>query len=275
MLNVRCLLAFLLLTFAAEAQDTWDTVSIDPHIEFTLPAEYSRTENPDMLDIQAFGNSSIMRILKIPQPETNIETTDGIKRFYESHRDMVLTRPNARLLAHKHEMTGDLKTYVFTAELNNEGVAHTQQSRLLFANHVLYVFTYGTTSEEWYSHHVEYKRFMTGIKFINLDPDDQLTIPNSNVLFGEMLGTILRYSFIAAAVLSLILWFRKKYTLVKRIKNIFGIVFMVLGGFNIVIGSANFLFGNNQWPMVIMGIVFVIIGYGLKKIPVPIRKEVG
>jgi hypothetical protein len=269
MLNLRYLFLFYLLPVVVTAQDNWTTVTIDSNIELSLPAQYSKNENPEMLDIQAFGNSSIMRFLKIPQPQAQIESVDGLKRYYESYRDMLLTSSNAKLLSDDHEMTGgDLATYLFTVEADNQGIPETQQSRLLFAHGTLYVFTFGTSSKEWHHHQAEHKRFMTGATFINLDPEDQLTVPNANERFGETLGTIFKYSFIAAVVLSLILWYRKKYELVKRIKNFFAMAFVVLGAISIVLALANFLYGVNQWQMAITGIVLVIAGYVLKKIPI-------
>jgi hypothetical protein len=268
MLNIPYLFLFVLLPVAATAQNNWTTLTIDPHIEFSLPAQHSKTETPEMLDIQAFGNSSIMRFLKIPQPQAQIENVDGLKRYYESYRDMVLTSSNGKLLRDEHEMTGDLTTYLFTVKFDNLGIPQTQQSRLLFAHGTLYVFTFGTVGNEWDDHQDEHKRFMTGIRFVNLDPEDQLTVHNPNDGFAEILGSIFKYSVIAAVVLSLILWYRKKYELVKRIKNFFAMAFLVWGAVNIFLGLANFLYGVKQWPMVILGLSLVIIGWGLKKIPV-------
>ena len=96
---------------------------------------------------------------------------------------------------------------------------------------------------------------------------------NANVAVGEAIGSVFRNVTIACFVLCIILYFTKQFRVVSFIKNIFGWIFIVFGGLQLPIFVIN-LFYNNFFPgFVFSGVMFLVVGYLLKRWKLPVRSS--
>ena len=131
----------------------------------------------------------------------------------------------------------------------------------------MYSFTYAYFKDEEQLAKDDRKIFFSGITFHDRDFRDQLTIKrNKYEEAGEFVGYILRYVIMATVLLAVILFFLKKYNLVKSIVNILSLSFLTLGAVCVFLYVVNFFMDNKVDSLLTGGVIFLIIGFVLHKI---------
>jgi hypothetical protein len=117
-----------------------------------------------------------------------------------------------------------------------------------------------------------YDNFIAGITIHTTSFEDQLTTTRTaNEKSGEFVGLIMRYVLLLVVAVTIVLWFLKKYDLVRRIKNVLAIAFLTWGGVCLFLFIGNILYHKYVYALLMMGSLCLIGGFLLRKMKVPIR----
>ncbi len=94
---------------------------------------------------------------------------------------------------------------------------------------------------------------------------------NDSVL--SLVDAILQFSFYAAIVIGVIAYFAKEYAIVKVIKNVFSVLFLIAGVGNVIYFTVSIFLVEFRLYNLTTGIVLYVIGSVLKRWKLPTNSE--
>ncbi|HEY0742166.1 MAG TPA: hypothetical protein VGD40_11920 [Chryseosolibacter sp.] len=92
---------------------------------------------------------------------------------------------------------------------------------------------------------------------------------NSYQTLGYIVGLVLRFVMMGALIVALVAYFKKRFQIVRVIKNIFTWIFLAWGGICLVIFAGNLMFGNIFYEFLVVCIICLGVGFLLRKLRLP------
>lgn len=261
------LMLFLLPSLFAQPKE-WEVIQLDD-VSFSLLSPYKKSDTLGQLNFLSTGNFGYIQVVKIPQPQAMITNVNELIEYYKAFQSITIDQSYGDLISDSTMKLNGLylRTFIFENYWNDS--LEIQENLILLVDRSMYSFTYAYLKEKQATIHREKERFFSGITIYSVDFEDQLTIPNKNEQYGMFVGKIFQYIILAAIVLVIILWFLKKFKLVRLIKRIFSMIFLSWGGVCVFLYVGNLFFDQNPYSLLIMGIISLIVGYVLHVIKVP------
>jgi len=266
-------LVFSLLPFLSHGQSKWTTIHLDKHLSFTIPSEYKKSDTLGQVNFRANTDFAYIQVAKIPQPQAQITNKQELIDYYVAFQKLTIEQSYGDIFSESTIELNDLSARIFQFENFWNDSLEVQENTIVFVDKSMYSFTYAYFKDEKQLAKRDKEIFSSGITFHATDFKDQLTIErNKNEEAGEFVGYIMRYIIIATILLAVILFFLKKYRLVKSILNILSLASLTWGATCLFLYIVNLFMENKLDLLLTGGVVCLIVGFVLRKIKLPQTK---
>lgn len=271
-----CIVLALLVPFNSFGQSDWQAVPLDYNISFSFPSDHKRTDTLGQKNFLGRTDVGYMQAVKVPWPQANVTNESDLMRHYDAFQKSAVERSLGDLVSDSTIKLNDLYVRVFEFENFFNDSLEVQENMIILIDHSVYSFTYAYFKDEKVKALKERDAFFTSITTDDVNFEDQLTIPRQAISFdrsGELFGYIFRYVTVGALIVTIILLFLKKYDQVRKVKNIFAMLFLTWGSVCLFLYLGNLFFKNYVNSLLIMGSVCLIVGYALRRVNVPLTRK--
>lgn len=90
---------------------------------------------------------------------------------------------------------------------------------------------------------------------------------------GQVIGLALRFVMIIALIVAIIAYFKKRFALVRVIRNIFAWIFIGWGCICLFIFVGNMIFGNLFYEFIFVSVFCLAVGFLLRKLRLPVQEK--
>ena len=271
-----CIVLALLVPFNSFGQSDWKVVRLDYNLTFSFPSDYKKTDTLGQENFLGRTDVGYMQAVKIPWPQANVTNERDLMEHYDVFQKSTVERSVGDLVSDSTVKLNDLCVRVFEFENFFNDSLEVQENMIMLIDHSVYSFTYAYFKDEKEKALKEKDAFFTSIATDDVDFEDQLTMPrqaSSLERSGELFGYIFRYVTLGALIVTIVLFFLKKYDQVRKIKNIFAMIFLTWGSVCLFLYLGNLFFRNYVNSLLIMGGICLIVGYVSRKVNVPLTRK--
>jgi hypothetical protein len=268
---MRFLVVFVLgisfLPFLSNGQSKWETIRMDEHVSFKLPADYKRSDTLGQANFLAQTDIAYFQVVKIPQPQARITNKKELIDYYIAFQKITIDQNNGDLVSDSTIELNDLHVRDFKFENYWDDSLVVQENIIFLVNNSMYSFTYSYFKSKELQVENERKIFFSSIDLYDVDSEYQLTLErNKSKTASEIVGYVLRYITIATALLAIILFFLKRYRLAKLLVTILSLGFLAWGAVCVMLYIGNLFMGNKMNSLLIPGVICLVVGFALQKV---------